>query len=325
MAISSPLTVVMYHYVRPLAESAFPRLKALELAAFNEQLDYLDRNYTVISPQTLEAALHNEGQLPNRPCLLTFDDGYSDHYEHVFPALQNRGFNGLFFAPKMSLIDRQMLEVNKVQFVLASSDTPDKLATELDTFLRENTSIDVAPLRAAHFSPNRYDGPEVAYFKRLLQHALPASLRSTAVDHMFTRHVAADVADFAEALYLTPEQAMEMREAGNEFGGHGDRHLWHAEASASELEGEVAGSVEALNAIGAPSTGGYYCYPFGNQNKAVRDAIAKAGFTTAFTVVPQLYPLSSKESLQICRLDTNDLPRIPDTQNDPWLQAASIT
>ncbi|MDB2603951.1 polysaccharide deacetylase family protein, partial [Planktomarina temperata] len=125
------LTTVMYHYVRPVAQSAFPRLKALEINDFLGQLDHLQAHYNMISPQDLSTVLSGEGALPSRPCLLTFDDGYSDHYRYVFPALASRGLSGLFFPPRSSLMERKMLEVNRIQFTLANHPDPEALADEL--------------------------------------------------------------------------------------------------------------------------------------------------------------------------------------------------
>lgn len=322
MLQTSRLTTVMYHYVRPLAGGPFPRLKALEFAEFEAQLDYLSSVYNVVSPAVLSAHLLGGEPIPERPCVLTFDDGYSDHYDYVFPALQARGLSGLFFAPYSSLVGREPLEVNKVQFILAKCPDPQMLAAELDDFLRNSGDVDIAGLRAKYLAPNRFDGPEVAYFKRLLQHALEPEMRSAAINLLFETHVTADVSDFAEGLYLTIEHAREMRAAGNEFGGHGANHLWHALASKEELAAEVAGSVKALEAIGAPVEGGFYCYPFGSHDQDVCRAVANAGFQIGFTVEPKLFPLESGDPLRISRLDTNDLPKSPMVRGDPWLAAA---
>ncbi len=320
--VSSPaaLTTVMYHYVRPVAARAFPRLPALELADFLGQLDHLQAHYTLMTPQAFLQTLEAGDPLPPRACLLTFDDGYADHYRHVFPHLVDRGLAGFFFAPKSSLIDRHLLEVNQIQFTLASHPQPKALADEVDTLLRSDWAIDPAPLRAAHFAPNRFDGPEIAYVKRLLQHALPAHVRSQLAAQLFARHVSNDPLAFAEDLYLTPAQAREMLGAGMGFGGHGDRHLWHGLASPTDLAAEVAGSIAALAAIGVSPQDSCYCYPFGSQTEAVRQSVAAAGFRAAFTVVPELWRPGS-DLLQIARLDTNDLPHRP-TAQDPWLMRA---
>lgn len=304
------LTVVMYHYVRPLADSAFPRLKALELNDFLSQLNYLQKHYTILSVADFSAFLADRMPLPERACLLTFDDGYSDHYRHVFPHLVDRGLGGFFFAPKSSLIDRRMLEVNRIQFTLASHSHPEAMADEIDTLIATK-GVDPAPLRAQHFAPNRFDGAEVAYVKRLLQNALPAALRSALTAALFARHVTADEAGFATDLYLSAEQAREMRAQGMEFGGHGDLHLWHGLSSPEELSREVSGSVQALQAIGAPVEGGFYCYPYGSMTQAVRDAVSGSGFQAGFTVEPVLWNAGG-DPLSISRLDTNDLPRHPD-------------
>jgi peptidoglycan/xylan/chitin deacetylase (PgdA/CDA1 family) len=318
--VTSPaplLTTVMYHYVRPVAQSAFPRLKALELTDFTNQLNYLQAQYTVIGPHDLRRALIDKRHLPAKSCLLTFDDGYSDHYQHVYPILAQRGMSGIFFAPRCSLIDRCVLDVNKVQFTLANHPDPDALAGELDTLLAAEGVTDTQVLRAKHFTPNRYDGPSVAYFKRLLQHALPYDLRKFVTTQLFRRHVSADERDFAEQLYLTQDQAREMRAGGMEFGGHGNLHLWHGEATPDELAQEIGGACAALAAIGAPVQDGFYSYPFGSETDLVRTGISNAGFRIGFTVKPDVWATSA-DPLRVARLDTNDLP-LQNRPNCQWL------
>ena len=41
----SELSIVMYHYVRPIKESKFPGIKGLELDGFKRQLDYFTDNF----------------------------------------------------------------------------------------------------------------------------------------------------------------------------------------------------------------------------------------------------------------------------------------
>ena len=51
--MSKQITIVMYHYVRPIAKSEYPGIKGLELEAFKRQLDYLENNYSIISSEEL--------------------------------------------------------------------------------------------------------------------------------------------------------------------------------------------------------------------------------------------------------------------------------
>src|SRR5919202_5712669 len=94
------LTVMMYHYVRDPGDAAEAGsgIPGMPVSEFEAQLDHLMREYAMIAwPEMRDYLVANE-PLPERACLLTFDDGVSDHYLNVFPALQRRGLSGLFFA-----------------------------------------------------------------------------------------------------------------------------------------------------------------------------------------------------------------------------------
>ena len=43
MITDQKITIVMYHYVRPILNSKYPGLKGLELKSFQRQLDYLQK------------------------------------------------------------------------------------------------------------------------------------------------------------------------------------------------------------------------------------------------------------------------------------------
>jgi peptidoglycan/xylan/chitin deacetylase (PgdA/CDA1 family) len=59
---------------------------------------YLAENgYTPIDLYQLSAAVTAQIDLPEKPIVLTFDDGYLDNYENAFPILQEFGFIGTFF------------------------------------------------------------------------------------------------------------------------------------------------------------------------------------------------------------------------------------
>jgi peptidoglycan/xylan/chitin deacetylase (PgdA/CDA1 family) len=45
----------------------------------------------------LDRALVNGAPLPAKPVILTFDDGYREHYDFVFPRLRDYGMTGTFF------------------------------------------------------------------------------------------------------------------------------------------------------------------------------------------------------------------------------------
>jgi len=116
------VTIVMYHYVRDLARSRFPLIKGLSIDRFRRQLDYIQTRYVPVAVEDLlEAFASPHKSLPPNPVLLTFDDGYSDHFLNVFPLLDERGIKACFFPPAQAVLEHRVLDVNKIQFVLASS------------------------------------------------------------------------------------------------------------------------------------------------------------------------------------------------------------
>ena len=65
---------------------------------FAAHLDAMqEAGYTTVSLYDLLAHLTNGVPLPEKPVIITFDDGYRDNYENAFPLLAQRGMTASFF------------------------------------------------------------------------------------------------------------------------------------------------------------------------------------------------------------------------------------
>lgn len=92
--------ILMYHYVSELPPAADAMRIDLTVSPnmFRAHMRYLsEQGYQTISLYQLDAALRQGIALPAKPIILTFDDGYIDHYWTVFPVLQQLSFTGTFF------------------------------------------------------------------------------------------------------------------------------------------------------------------------------------------------------------------------------------
>ena len=92
--------ILMYHYVGELPPDADPYRIDLTVSEplFRAHLHYLaDEGYTTISFYDLDQALQDGHPLPEKPVILTFDDGHIDHYQAVLPALLEFNMTGTFF------------------------------------------------------------------------------------------------------------------------------------------------------------------------------------------------------------------------------------
>jgi peptidoglycan/xylan/chitin deacetylase (PgdA/CDA1 family) len=90
----------MYHYVGDLPPGAGRLRRDLTVHPedFAAQLAYLaEAGYQTVTLADLYLHLTQGRPLPEKPVILTFDDGYRDAYTVVFPLLQEHGFVGTFF------------------------------------------------------------------------------------------------------------------------------------------------------------------------------------------------------------------------------------
>jgi peptidoglycan/xylan/chitin deacetylase (PgdA/CDA1 family) len=90
----------MYHYlsVPPKGADVYRKDLSVTPERFETHLAYLrDHGYHVITLDDLLYALTQGRPLPEKPVIITFDDGYEDNYTHAFPLLRKFGFEAHFF------------------------------------------------------------------------------------------------------------------------------------------------------------------------------------------------------------------------------------
>lgn len=113
--------ILMYHYVSALPEDADSIRRDLTVAPsmFDEHCAYLrDKGYTTISMALFAQALLFGAELPEHPIILTFDDGYVDAYEEVFPTLQKYEMVGTFFVVTQFMEDPRYLSWGQAELML---------------------------------------------------------------------------------------------------------------------------------------------------------------------------------------------------------------
>ncbi|MGW7241948.1 polysaccharide deacetylase family protein [Streptomyces sp. NPDC054804] len=93
----TPVPILMYHSVATAPNEA---TRALSVApeAFAEQMALIgDLGLTPVDTAGLAAGWRAGGPLPDRPVLITFDDGYEGVHRHALPVLAKHGFASTLF------------------------------------------------------------------------------------------------------------------------------------------------------------------------------------------------------------------------------------
>jgi peptidoglycan/xylan/chitin deacetylase (PgdA/CDA1 family) len=87
--------ILLYHHV---SDDGSVLRYHVTLDDFRTQMEALrDWGYTSITATDLVNVIIKGGELPNRPVVITFDDGYVDVYQNAFPIMHEMGFVGSIY------------------------------------------------------------------------------------------------------------------------------------------------------------------------------------------------------------------------------------
>lgn len=307
------IAVVMYHYVREITNSKYPNIKGLEKKLFEEQLAYIKKHFQPITMEDLLWAYRENdfSSLPERPILLTFDDGYTDHYSVAYPLLKKYGMQGAFFPNGKAVKEHKLLDVNKIHHILAVAPIEELVR---DCFaaidqcreqgLEKESKDEIYEELAV---PNRWDSGEVIFVKRLLQNRLPEKVRGAIATELFEKYVGVSEEEFAKELYMDKKQICQMKEDGMFFGLHGYDHYWLGKLPKEQMMEDIDKAIDVFSDV-IDRNNWVINYPYGNYNDDVIKYSRERGCSLGFTVEPGYADLAAQDPYRLPRFDTNDLP-----------------
>lgn len=88
--------ILLYHHVMPV--NGNNSQYAVTVDQFKAQMDWMKENgYQTIKVQDMVDAIHNGKSLPNKPFIVTFDDGNVDIFNYAYPILEELGFTATMY------------------------------------------------------------------------------------------------------------------------------------------------------------------------------------------------------------------------------------
>lgn len=301
----------MYHYVRDLKNSRFPNIKGLDYQSFKEQIEFFKKNFNFITMEEVIAAYTQSYSLPENALLLTFDDGYIDHYISVFPILKEHNIQGSFFVSGKTFTEHTLLDVNKIHYIIAVSDIQTLLC---DLFSRMNyyrgQEYDFPSneeLYHEYAVANRFDCCDVIFIKRILQTVLPERLRSKIASELFEKYVATKEEIFARELYLNYDQMKLMKKSGMYFGIHGYDHYWMNRLKEQELKLDISKAIDCMSEL-IDANNWVINYPYGAYSEEVITHVKSKGAVLGLSTDVNIADLSICNPHKLPRFDTNDFP-----------------
>ena len=304
----STVNIVMYHYVRPIKNSKYPNIKGLEIKEFKNQIENFQKQYNIISESDFINILECK-KIPKKPSiLLTFDDGYKDHYKYAFPFLVAKKLTASFYPPIEVIKNNTVLDVNKIHFILEKELNTKKILNEINLILISLGEPNLEEMNLEKINvKSRFDKPETIIIKRLLQFFLKTDIKEKVLNLLFEKIINKNIKDFSKELYLNTDEVIEMSSQKMSFGSHGDKHLWWEYLSKKKQEEEIDKSINFFNKININTKNISICYPYGSFNATTLNILKKKKISFALTTQVGCVNKKNIENVYtLPRYDTND-------------------
>jgi peptidoglycan/xylan/chitin deacetylase (PgdA/CDA1 family) len=308
------LFIITYHYVRPLKNSKYPNLKALELNKFKKQINILKKNTIILKMENLNQVNLNKNK---KFSLLTFDDGYVDHYKYVYPILKKHKISGSFFIPIKNFISKDVLLVNKIHFILEKFYQKEQKLEELINQYLTKKKINLHIVKKkwiqsrAKRRKRNFDNQKVFFIKDLLQNILSDKIRNNLVNYLFAKYISKNSKDFHRKLYMNEKQIKILKKNGMHIGSHGYEHQWYEFMNFKNQRKDIKKSFKILKEKNISSNLKTFCYAYGSHNKNSIKILKNEKIDYAFTTLKGTEKnINFRNKLKLKRFDTNDVKNL---------------
>ena len=301
---------ITYHYIRPIKKSKYPNLKGMELKKFKSQLNKLMKNFKILNIDDLVEIFRNKKRLKKNSCVLTFDDGYKDNFQYVFPELKKRKIMGFFFPSVNSTKKKDILAVNKIQFILEKEKSRIKILEAIIANLSSELKKKINILKKKFKNEHPYDDKNTSFIKFILQSNFLGKNKQKIIDYLFKKLVSANKSQFSKKLYLSKNEIISMHKNGMYFGCHGTNHLRLNEISNKKMKFEVDSNIKFLKKMGVFNKNWIMCYPHGCYNKFTLDYLTKKNCFLGLTTKRGFERTNNFNPLKIKRIDCNEVDSI---------------
>jgi peptidoglycan/xylan/chitin deacetylase (PgdA/CDA1 family) len=225
------LTVLAYHRVLDIDSETYPYdedIVSVSIDEFDWQMRYVKAHFDVVTFADFHAAT-KQGQLPERPLIVTFDDGYRDNCTHAFPVLRLHDLPATVYLTTGLIGSSAVFWFEKIAFWIKRSERSsfrfgikDPVEVHLGAQRREALETVQSALKLA-------DEQEHAQLMGQLEEQIGQPLEE--------RHLVE---------VLSWDEVSDMHRGGIEFGSHSVSHLNLAKISGEYLTAELQDSKRAI-------------------------------------------------------------------------------
>lgn len=294
----------MYHFIRDYKELNKLHLKGITKEIFLKQLIFLKKNFEIISYDDLEDIL-NKKKSKQKYALLTFDDGYLEHYDFVLPELKSANLKGVFSVPLINFkLKNNLLDINKIQILSNSISLQDKIINKINLSMKE-INVDISKLKKNYYVKGRLDDKKTNFIKKTLQ--LGYKIKEIKIsDLIFNNFYNAKINNYYENLYFKKKHLVDFKKHNMTFCAHGVTHSKFTSMNKNDLNYELLKSKNLLKTINKNKKYGVV-YPHGLVNKEIMTNAKQNGYYFGFSGGKSIINDVNKiDKMNMLRVDTVD-------------------
>jgi len=278
--------ILMYHRILPLSyvrdNLMLPGMYVCP-EVFDMQISYLKKIYKVISlSEYIKRSENHDWDYSKQYCIITFDDGWSDNYDHAFPVLKKHKLPATVFLATSFVGTEKRFWPEKLSFIFSRLNTSDMMTDDVKAYLNESSSSFGLDVYDYVLQVVRNTGLRKSeFFHSLIEKlkTLPEAIIEEIISYL---EEILHIKYPPERLFLNWDEINEMSDHSISFGSHGLNHKILTKLSQEELIAELQGSMDCLvkkHISHVP----ILCYPNGTFNTLVINFVKEVGYRASVT------------------------------------------
>lgn len=280
------MKAIMYHYVRQ-DNPELPYFRHLHIDDFVKQLEYFGNEYGFISKDEFQNSLLSKE--PIKGVVLTFDDGFKDHYQYVFPELVKRNLWGVFYIPTSPFFTRKLIDVHRIHMLIGKCGGS-VIADAMQGIITKDmlSHGHVSEFHSETYSRQNNDS-STNHVKRLLNYFIDYKYRKNVIDQLMLSFYP-DENEMIANFYMTEAELKKMHNNGMVIGSHTVNHPVMSKLPLNLQKKEVIDSFGFLESITGKIPLKTFCYPYGGFHtftSETEELLEKNGCQFSFNVEPR--------------------------------------
>jgi peptidoglycan/xylan/chitin deacetylase (PgdA/CDA1 family) len=271
------VAILLYHRVS-IKEDKWS-FEPLSPEIFERQMEYLSRNFKIVSLDKLVEHIWSEKSFPEKAVVITFDGSYKDNYLYAYPILQKYHVPATIFLTTGYIDSSELFWWDKVGYAVEHTSVKQLNLDELGSYSLQS---ELDKSRAKSIITER--------LKKLSE-----DRKNFLIEKMLHLCHVKIPCDLGKKLILSWKEVREMDKGGIAFGSHSVTHPIMVNMPFESVKNEIIQSKKDIEErLGKEVTA--FSYPDGDFNAKIVELVRKSGFTCAVSVSPQKL-ISPKDSV----------------------------